>query len=65
MQDPEPEEPEPVDLQELLNKYVVDYDLGFEEGEECVFKIHELRDTENDKKVTIGGHECEDYGLNL
>ena len=43
---------------------MVDYDLGLQENE-CVFKIHELKDTDNDKKVTIGGHECKDYGLNL
>ena len=43
---------------------MLDYDLDLGK-DECLFKIHELRDSENDKKVTIGGHECKDFGLNV
>ena len=40
------------------------YDLGIEDGQ-CTFKIEELRDPDTKKRVTIGGHGCKEYGLNL
>ena len=52
------------ELQDMLNKYVLEYDLGINEGQ-CIFKLDEIRDEEKQKKITVGGHGCKDYGINL
>ena len=31
------------DLQDMLNKYVLEYDLGINDGQ-CIFKLDEIRD---------------------
>ena len=48
----------------MLNDFVLDYDLGIRDGQ-CIFKLDEVRDDRKKKKIIVGGHECQDYGINL
>ena len=41
---------------------MLNYDLGIQKGQ-CVFRLDEVRDEQ--KKITVGGHGCKDYGINL
>lgn len=43
---------------------MLNYDLGLDNGQ-CTFKIEQVSDPDTDKKITVGGHACLDYGLNL
>ena len=49
-------------LQESLNAKVESFDLGETNGK-CVFKLHQERDSETNKLVTVGAHNCKSHGI--